>query len=96
MTSSPVSSNLGKQITWSGLDTATSTHVWTDGYESKMVRLYESPSLLVIQQVTVAGNTETAYIEKLNARFLFIPVGALAAANKGNAVTVNEYRGTLS
>lgn len=94
-TARPISRNAGKQITFSGLDTSTPTIVWPDGYDSKTTRLFDSPALMIIQRVTDAGSMDTACIEKLNARFLVISVGAMATAVKGGVVTVNEYRGTL-
>lgn len=86
---------VGAQLTITGLDTQEVTVVWPDGYDTKMKKIFENPALVVLQSIAPVGSTDTIYIEAKNKKFLVISVGAMAAAVKGNSVSVSQYRGII-
>jgi len=86
---------VGSQVTFTGLSGSESTMVWPDGYDRKLIKIYENPALLILQAVGTVGSTDTVYIEKKNKRFLVISVGAMATVVEGNSVSVSQYRGRV-
>ena len=85
---------VGSQITFTGLAAKQVVMVWPDGYDTKLSKLFESPTLLVLQSVGTIGSTETVYIETRNKRFLVVSVGALAVP-VGETVKLSQYRGSI-
>lgn len=93
-TEAPASSKFtGAQLTITGLSTSEATVVWPDGYDTKMKKIFENSALVVLQSVAPIGSIDTIYIETKNKKFLVLSVGAMAAAVKGNSVSVAQYRG---
>ena len=86
---------VGSQLTITGLATPEATMVWPDGYDTKLRKIFENTTLLVLQSVSAAGSTDTVYVETKNKRFLVVSVGAMAIVVKGRSTTVSQYRGYI-
>ena len=95
-TEAPGSSKvMGTQLLITGLSTSEPTMVWSDGYDTKMKKIFENPNLIVLQSVGAVGSTDTLYIETKNRKFLVVSVGAMAIVTNGNSVTLSQYRGYI-
>ena len=84
----------GSQVTFTGLATSEPSIIWPDGFDSQLGKIFEDESLLVLQFVSVAGSTNTVYIEKKNRRFVLIDVSAMAVPI-GKPAGVGVYRGVI-
>jgi hypothetical protein len=88
------SSYFNGQITFTGLEGAHPTVVMPDGTDKKLTKLFESPDLITLQSVSLAGGTDTYYIEKKNKRFTLVSVGTMEVLIK-KSVSVGLYHGQI-
>ena len=86
---------VGAQITVTGLSGNQATLVWPDGVDSKMTKIFDNGTLVIVQMVGGVGSTETAYLDKKNKRFTIVSVGAFHIPVDKESVSVSVYRGTL-
>lgn len=96
VTEAPADSSFKNEtVTFTGLTSNQATVVWPDGGDSKMTRIFDNGSLVVLQMVSTAGSTDTVYLDKLNKRFTVVSVGALRLPVDKASVGVSLYRGFL-
>jgi hypothetical protein len=86
--------SVGSQVTFTGLVGQEPVMVWPDEYDTKLSKVFESPSLLILQRVGAVGSIETVYIEVKNKRFLVVAVGALGVP-AGSPLKVSQYCGSF-
>jgi hypothetical protein len=86
---------VGAQITFTGLTDNQATMVWPDGVDSKLTKIFDNGSLVIVQRVGGVGSMDTAYLDKKNKRFTVVSVGAFRIPVYNESVSVSVYRGTL-